>query len=386
MEDGIYFDLPEASYHKIERLSASGIQNMLISPATFWAKSWMNPDRDDSDKPFQVIGRAYHTARFEPDQFEERFVVQLTPDDMPEGSLLTDAEYKARLKDLGEPQTKAGEKVLERADRLEQALKAWALANDADPADRPQLWHIAEHEWQQTVGERAVISRSVFDDITRDAKRLRAMPEVAQLLTGGAAEVTVLWTDRATGVQMKCRFDYLRPSGYTDFKTFENGRGKNLSQAITDAFMYNRYYIQAALYWYAAELIRSGELNVIGEHSKEQAALIAEIELRSAYMVPWYVFQEKGGVPNIIARRIELMPMHRSLEAAATDDETADQVRAQFGEPSKLLVKANAEIQWAVRNFKNNADIFGTTGEPWFPTDPLGLIEDDDFSPYWLES
>ena len=49
LEDGIYFDLDEDQYHAEERLSASGICNMLVSPPTFWANSWLNPDKDELD-------------------------------------------------------------------------------------------------------------------------------------------------------------------------------------------------------------------------------------------------------------------------------------------------------------------------------------------------
>ena len=75
-EDGIYFNLPEAEYHALRRLSASGIKNILISLPTFWAKSWMNPevaDSDDKDTNAQILGRAYHAAIFEPETLADRY-------------------------------------------------------------------------------------------------------------------------------------------------------------------------------------------------------------------------------------------------------------------------------------------------------------------------
>ena len=39
MKDGIYFNLPEAEYHALPRLSASEIKEILVSLATYWANS-----------------------------------------------------------------------------------------------------------------------------------------------------------------------------------------------------------------------------------------------------------------------------------------------------------------------------------------------------------
>ena len=89
LPDGIYFNLDERVYHALPRLSASGINNLLVSPATFWNESWLNPDKKDEDTPARILGRAYHTARLEPHKFDTQFVCELDKEDYADG-LTTD--------------------------------------------------------------------------------------------------------------------------------------------------------------------------------------------------------------------------------------------------------------------------------------------------------
>ena len=76
LPDGIYFDLPMEAYLGIERLSATGLQLLCASPAAFWAKSWLNPEKADEDEEetkAQQLGKAYHCARLEPDRFHDAY-------------------------------------------------------------------------------------------------------------------------------------------------------------------------------------------------------------------------------------------------------------------------------------------------------------------------
>lgn len=371
MNDGIYFDLPEDEYRALPRLSATGICNMLASPATFWANSWMNPDRVDDDTVARQIGRAYHCARFEPDRFEARYVRQIVREDFPD-ALGTDAEIKAALKDAGEPQTKAGEGVLARAHRL------------VESGFGGEVWHLHLEDFEGWRGDRIALPPNVWDDIHRDAERLRKMPEVAEHLTGGCGEVSVLWTCAETGIPMKCRFDYLRPTGVTDFKTFENARGTPVEQAMVNAVRFNRYYVQAALYWRVAETVRAGEVEAV-DATAEQQALIDAIRAREVPMEYWFVFQEKKGIPNIFARQLALIEMHRSLEIAATDDGAAERMHSRYGGMTMIHRKAEAEINYAKRQYLMMLEIYGDKGDPWFPINGTGRIDDECYSLNWLE-
>lgn len=376
LEDGIYFDLDEKIYHAQERLSASGICKMMISPPTFWAQSWLNPDRDeiDWDTPARILGRAYHTARFEPDQLLQRFVPEINPDDY-ENIITSGTEIGDMLAILGEPKKKSGEKVIDQARRLEAAGYTGAIL------------HLKQEIWEAELHGRTPVKPQYWDQLQRDMKLLDKSPEVKKHLTGGFAEVSVLWTDERTGIQMKCRFDYLRVTSFTDFKTYDNSQGKHVEQCIIDQFRYNRYYIQAKLYHEVTELIRKGKIGrVQGEASKAQRTLIDEIAARKVPLECWYVFQEKSGIPNLFAREVHLLtPVHESHphNDAGVSHETSEEVGQRTRRMSALGKLAASEIETAKNQFVGYSDTY-KPGEPWLTQLPTGSINDDCFSPYWL--
>lgn len=372
--DGIYFNMPEAEYHAIPRLSASGIQAMMVSPATFWARSWLNPEREEEeDTSFQILGRAYHCARLEPGEFFSRYCRELDKADFEEDLITSDAGIKAALKDMGLPQTQGAETVLERAQRLRDA---GCLA---------PIWHLELAAWEHDRGERQGIPAKAWQEILRDMKRLRQNPEVSELLSDGAAEVSILWTCEETGVKLKARLDYLKPDRVVDFKTFDNSMGRALEDAILNAFRFNRYYIQGALYWQAVEEIRRSELAIIGDFTEAQLSLVQAIRENKSRMRCFYVFQEKKGIPNILAREYGLFHGDASLRAAAPSDEAYAEAAEKYGNPSMLHRKAELEIGWCKRTFLQYQEIY-PDGLPWFPINMMGRIEDESYPINWLES
>jgi hypothetical protein len=373
LPDGVYFNLNEKAYHALPRLSASGINNMLVSPATFWFESWLNADREDEDTIARVLGRAYHTAILESHRLDDLFVCDL--DKKEYGGLVTDSAIKAALKEMGQPQTKAGENVIGRAHRLR------ACGYEGD------IWHLDLEEWENEKGDRTPIPAQDWRDIQTDMQRLQGSPEIADLFTGGAAEVSILWTCPDSGSRMKARVDYLKPEMIVDLKTFQNASGKRLDQCVTDAFRYNRYYTQAALYWTAVELIRSGDLGVIGDATDEEMALLHGIRTNLRPMQSWYVFQEKGGVPNLVAYEIGLFNVHASAyinEAGIDDDAVIQRTRDAVTNRSALMMKAELEIRHAKSEFFKYSEVYGD-GEPWQPVTPLRQINDEMFSGFWLD-
>lgn len=64
------------------------------------------------------------------------------------------------------------------------------------------------------------------------------------LLSGGKAETSHFWTDIRTGLECKCRPDYLRSGFCVDLKTTQNASPEAFEKA---AYNY-RYYVQA--HWY----------------------------------------------------------------------------------------------------------------------------------------
>lgn len=375
LADGIYFDIEEKDYHAIARLSSSGMQSILVSPGTFWADSWMNPGKEDrdNDTDARILGRAYHAARFEPEEFEKKFCRDLAMEDIPD-VLTNDTMIKEQLEKIGQPKTKAGENVLDRAERL----KAMGYGGP--------IWHLERAKFEESLDGRTPIKGKYYDQILQDMGRIKCNPEIAEHFEGGCAEVTVLYTDPDSGIAMKCRLDYLKPKSFTDLKTFENTQRKNLDQCITDAFRYNRYYIQAASYWQVTELIRTGQVIVApGRATAKQAALIEAIRAQPHPLRCWYVFQEKKGVPNLLAYEFRIFQTHPSARAneIGASEEGVERARAGMTDHTMIYRKAAAEIQLAQIAYLNCKEAFGD--DEWFVLNPVREISDDSFSLYWLE-
>lgn len=375
--DGIYFDLDEDTYHAIPRLSMSGIQKIMISPADFWAQSWLNPAKDAGEKKetnAQILGRAYHIARFEPARFDTTYCRDLEKSEMPEGTLMTDGDISAALEALGEPKTKKGEKVLDKAIRL------------IDAGFAGKVWHYEKAMFDAELGGIIPIAGEIYDQLRVDIDTIHNNPEVEAFLTGGHPEVSILWTDAATGVSMKCRVDYLRPTGMTDFKTFDNARGQHVQNAIMGAIKFNRYYIQAFGYWQAVEMIRAGDLGIVGDSSEDQTHLIQSIRTRTIPMDCWYVFQQKGGVPNVFAVEFPAYAAHESVGMNETglSQEAAEKARFSMAAATFIRLKAQAEIKNAIATFVKYSEIY-KPGQPWYPVRPIMDAGDQAYGSYWLE-
>jgi PDDEXK-like domain of unknown function (DUF3799) len=379
--DGIYFGLDEQIYHAVPALGGSALCKLNISPATWWRGSWLDPDRPELDEEqtiAQLIGKAYHSARLEPEHFEDRFCAMLDKANYPSRDFVSsDAAVKAALKEMGQTQALSGEPALERAERLR------------DLGFTGTIWAIEKAAWEAEIGDRQPIPAKYWKDIVIDMERIRGVPDIAALLTGGASEVSVFWTDEF-GLRCKARFDYLKANHWSELKTFANSQGKDVNQAITDAVRYNRYYIAAGHYREAAEQIRTGDLAVRGPSTAEQRALIEQIQERPLPLACWFVFQEKGGVPNLFAREFRFSSAgdYREGEIAIMlEDENPtvrEMARDAMGRKTQIYRRAEIEIRRAKDIFATYAQVY-EPGSPWAPLDPIGSIDDGDFHPRWLE-
>lgn len=382
IQDGIYFKLPMEVYLAVPRLGAGDLASINVSPGTFWRGSWLDPDRDepeeDESKAF-ILGRAYHCARLEPDEFEKRFCRKPCREDFAEavkvaGACWTGRDIEAALAELGQPKKHKDDRgVADQARRL------------AEAGYKGVIWPLEEARFQEGLEGRQPIEAKFWDKVLRDMERIRAS-EVAQYLEGGAAEVSVFWTDD-NNIKRKARFDYLAPRHWADFKTFDNQRRVRLEQAIANAVRYNRYYITAASYREAAEAVRTGGLEVIGDATDDERGLIARIQLTLHEELDcWFVFQEKNGVPNLLARQFKFfgVPVETTLNEIGATDEQKEVGRNATRRATQLFAKAKAEIDYAKRMFVLYSQVY-EPGRPWAPLEPVGQISDLDFNPSWLE-
>lgn len=368
--DGVYFSMSEADYHALPRLSASGIKGILISLPTFWAKSWMNKDRDPvgDETKAKTLGSCYHCAIFEPESLADRYVGSLDLSEY-DNLLTTDAAVKAELKALGLKQTEGNETAVMRALRLMEADPSFSVKS------------VIVGEFEEGLEGRQVIDRKYWDQVMQDVERIRANPEIHELVTGGASEVTILWTCPESGIPMKARIDKLKADCFVDLKSFANKNGKPVNRAIRDQVQYYQYYLSMRVYQVAISMIGKLNLSVVGEGLPEEHALRDALAVKTQPHQPWLFFQEKNGIPNLLARKLRLqtLPDGVDIQSIGAEDH---QIKMN---DSVLCRKADLEIARAKQLFRQAMDIYGDEGNPWYPLDMLGEISDADFSDWFLE-
>lgn len=376
LPDGIYFTIPEDDYHAIRRLSGSAICKLRISPGDWWAESWLNPNprvltpaQQQAKDAAKVLGRAYHCARLTPALLSSTFLrgFEPSPDALTSGAAI---ERELAARELPK-KFKDDKGVLDQARRLREA-----------GYDKPIL-HLEEEAWQATQKGRWPVPPQVWDEMLVDMDRLRAVPEADALLTGGAAEVSLLYTCPQTGLPMKTRLDYLKADSWSDFKSFANPNGKHIEQCVNDAFRFNRYHIKAWVQREAVQLIVDGTLKV-QDGSAEDAAIIDA--LRGTEPECWYIWQQKGGVPNVLCKRLEFftVPVNTTAQHAGADE----QQRAAMDRSTRTITawanRAKEEMLAAKADFQTYSEVY-QPGEPWQRFNPVGTTSDADFHPSWLD-
>ena len=400
LSNGIYFGIPFEEYDALNRLSKTRLKQILVSPADFWADSWLNPnpqrltpEQERRRKIALLLGKAYHCARLEPDDFHNRYVREISQADFAEveGFLATGKDMGAKLEELG---LKKSGSVSEQARRL----------RDEGDISSDLIWQLQLETWDNDRGDRIALPAEAFDQIIIDMDRLASVPSVHAALSEGCAEVSIIYDCPETGLPMKARLDWLRADGWAEFKSFANPNGKPVEQCILDAIRFNRYYIDVAAYHEAVEAIRLDDLPVIchraepptPEQAEADRAMLLMVDALKAHAGPLphkLIFQQKGGVPNVLSRELRLFENpYRAVEELRSDNATADRIeRAEkFAamatvQPTMLMMKARAEIKRAKRTFIGYCEIYAP-GEPWLPFEPHAEISDLDFHPNWLET
>lgn len=107
-------------------------------------------------------------------------------------------------------------------------------------------------EFVMNCGERTTVSAENYRKAKAIADSVLSNTAVQKLLTGGHAEQSYFWTDADTGIECKCRPDYLRSSVAVDLKTTNDASPEGF---IKSAYNY-RYHVQA--WWYLHGLQANG--------------------------------------------------------------------------------------------------------------------------------
>lgn len=345
---GVHFGLSEDDYFSVPALSASGVKNLRMSPLDFWARSrWLNPayedDNEEPDSFARVLGKAYHKRILEG---REAFLGCYAPAFDPEnhkGALDGADEIKEALrkhKEQGANVKLSGKK----ADMIANLLE---LEPTAKIMDVLQEMHEGEYE------DHTFLPQKFLDKIELAAAMIERDPNLSKAFTGGMAEVSVFWTCPIIGVPCKARLDYLKPKAVVDLKTFANKNGYPIGRAIDRELGYNRYPIQAAWYYDAADQI-AGLLKEGLWYGDATAGFIAALAAghEKTFL---YVFQQKGVAPIAKGRTFP-----RSLTNC-------------------LLAQAQCEA--AKQTYRTCSETFGT--DPWLVPEPITAFDDATIPALW---
>jgi hypothetical protein len=340
---GVYFEMPEETYHAVPALSASGVKLLRASPLDYWVRSPFNPVQSDvlenDESEAKDIGSAYDCRiTCGREIFLSKYVAALTPEDVP-GALKTADDIRAALEAKG--QKKSGNKP----ELIERLLSI-------DPTAK--IFDVIMQGYGATHAGKKFLPQRLMDKIELAAAMIEKHPALGKAFSGGAAQVSIFWNDEETGVPCKARLDYLKPKAIVDLKTFSNPFKRPVSRAIDQAFANYRYFIQATHYLtgakHVARLLREGKTDAVSLRAGTLAAALAQDHPKTFL----FVFQATGPAP--IARgRV-------------------------FPETSSFFTIARDELNFHMRTYAECLERFGS--DPWVDTSDIDAFDDANL-PAW---
>lgn len=353
-EPGIYFGLPEEEYHADPSFSASGIRDITVSPLDYWANSWMNPDKEESDSSSQKLGKAYHKLILEGrEAFDACYAVKPDKEDYPDA--LDGAQaLKDRCEEMG---LKKSGSIAELCARIREADGV------------VQLWPEIEAEFKEEAGEREVLTKKQWRDLKLVELVMRRSPSTEKAFVGGVPEVSLFWHEG--DVPMKARIDYVKPAGLLDLKSFANMMNDEIVSAVTKTVARHRYYIQPPVYTTGFDrmkaLFKTAGDGIFHGGTEEQRAVV-RAALGQKETKFWFVFLETSGVPNVVVREFAKMETYRGLG----------------GTTNAYWYRGEAAFRYGLATYRRCMKEFGTE-QPWIADFGLKSFKDEDF-PIWMLS
>ncbi|MFZ9621382.1 MAG: PD-(D/E)XK nuclease-like domain-containing protein [Prochlorococcaceae cyanobacterium] len=190
--------LENADYHRHTAVSKSHLDQIARSPLHYWAR-YLDPNRiEPAPTPAMRLGTAVHTLTLESDSWDTRYVTAPAMDRRTKEGKAMWAEFEA---------LSAGRELI-------------------------------------SCDDRAIVSRM--------AEAVWAHPAAGMLLNmAGQAETTHMWIDGSTGLECKCRPDWLTSDGslIVDLKTTEDASLSGFRKSIGNF----RYHVQSAWYLHGLE-------------------------------------------------------------------------------------------------------------------------------------
>ncbi|HDR9259647.1 TPA: PD-(D/E)XK nuclease-like domain-containing protein [Burkholderia vietnamiensis] len=324
MNPGIYSNISNADYHGGPGVSKSLLDLVNRSPAHM--KAALEASKEGrTPTAAQAIGTAFHALVLEPQEFRRQYTLGLRRSDYPDA--VDDKEVLAkmiaslnakRLPKLATTGAKAEmiERVL--AAQSDVDAKVWSaesleamkgaelkelivtlnesregllsvtgsteqLAELLRSNGKPvTLWRDVKAEWERNNGHRTILSDEEFDTVRAMRDSTMAHPRARALLSKkGAAEQSVYWIDRETGVLCRCRPDFLTDDDIlVDLKSTEDASRDEFAKSCANY----RYHVQHSFYW--------DGMTAIGR--KPRAFVFIAVEKKPPYAVGVYVLSAQS--------------------------------------------------------------------------------------------
>lgn len=188
---GLVEGLGIEEYHAMPAISKSGLDSIDLSPAIYYARH-LNPARPPRGaKAGQLEGNLAHCAILEPEDFDKRYVV---------------------------------------GPSVNRNTKVWKEFVEANP-------------------DRFAIQQDQRDTAMHQSLSVETLPEVGAAFKTGKPEVSAFWRDAETGVDCRCRPDWVHPVGddaviLLDVKTYSIASANEFNKQVAR----KRYDVQAAFY------------------------------------------------------------------------------------------------------------------------------------------
>lgn len=255
--------MPADQYHAHSAVGHSGLVRIMRSPAHY--KEWA--DNPPEPTPAMVFGTAFHTALLEPDRFSQSYV---------------------------------------EAPKFDRRTKEGKAAAEA---------------WEAEHAGKTALTAEQMNAIEQMVASVKQHAGAAGLLANGMAEMSGFWSDPETGIECKCRPDWLAMAGETvtgivDVKTCVDASADGFARAIATL----GYDLQAAFYqdglkamtgrtipFYFAAIEKDAPYAVAAYKASEEVIEVGRAKYRGALQLlqwcrendRWPAYQPNGEIETI---------------------------------------------------------------------------------------
>jgi len=312
--DGIYFGLDKEAYLDDPALGSSDMKMLAFSPCDYW---WtrLSPARSEKEStPAQETGTAVHLAVLEGAEAFEKLYMR-----GPDQDGMTTSEKTQSTKNANAEAKELGKVSLKAPD---------------------------------------------YDRCRIAAAMIIKNPKLSTCFSGGAAEVSVFWTEYKPGapgnqLRKKARFDYLKPRGVGDLKKVANQHEIPFPRACINAITNYSYHVQAKHYLDArAVMPRLIAAQCYFSFLVDDIALISAISAEKQFAFQW-VFWQGDRAPITWSRIIS--PENPMCEIAQRVIERAEQNYLSY------MTEFGPDNMWI--DFAEPEELFVDDMPPWFARD-----------------